>query len=370
LSVSPVRPPVIRLATFYWLLFAAVGAFLPYWALYLKSLGLGAVEIGELVALMAATRVAAPALWGWVADRSGQRMRVVRGCAALAALAFGLLFVRQGYWWIAFVIVAYQVCWSGVLPQLEAVTLSHLAVGALLEHHSSVIAPLVVWVLLFACAAWSLSVPEPRALRSPGRSGTLRAVLARPEAPMFLAACALMQAGHGPYYVFFSIHLEALGHAKGLIGTLWALGVVAEVVLFALMPRLLTRYRLSVLFVACFVLTALRWCLVALLSSSLAALILAQTLHAVSFGLYHAVAIQLVHGLFPGPLQGRGQALYSGLGFGAGGALGSYAAGHAWAFAGPRWTWLGAAALSAVGALLAWWLHLHLRRTMAASVAR
>ena len=48
-----------------------------------------------------------------------------------------------------------------------------------------------------------------------------------------LLACALMQASHGPYYVFFSIHLEDLGYSGGEIGALWALAVVAEVALFA-----------------------------------------------------------------------------------------------------------------------------------------
>ncbi len=341
---------------------------------------------------MAAVRIVAPSLWGWVADRRGRPEIVVRHAAAASALIFALVFLDSGYWWLAGVTVAYQLFWSGVLPQFEAVTLAHLArdarpapgaargealgtsryprvrlwgsigfvatalaVGELLERHPSVVAPLVVWVLIVACAAWALTLPATPAPARSGRAGSLAALSARPDAIVFLAACALMQASHGPYYVFYSIHLKALGYTEGTIGALWALGVVAEIVLFAVMPRLF-RAPASTLLVAAFALTALRWAAIAWLSGSLAALALAQLLHAVSFGLHHAVAISLVHRLFPARLQGRGQALYAGIGYGVGGVLGGLGAGYAWTALGARGSWLAASALAACGVLVSLWL--------------
>jgi PPP family 3-phenylpropionic acid transporter len=162
-----------------------------------------------------------------------------------------------------------------------------------------------------------------------------------------------MQASHGPYYVFFSIHLQGLGYAGAQIGALWALGVVAEVGLFALMPRLLASAPHVPLFVLCFALTALRWLMLGLLPASVPVLVLVQLLHAVSFGAFHALAIALVHRLFGAARQGRGQALYSSLSFGAGGAAGSAAAGLIWAGAGAQASWLTAAAAAALGGVVA-----------------
>ncbi len=333
---------------------------------------------------MAAVRVVAPSLWGWVADRRGRPESVVRHAAAASALVFAFVFLDAGYWWLAAVVVVYQLCWSGVLPQFEAVTLAHLArgasggdtssyprvrlwgsigfvvttlaVGELLERYPTVVVPLVVWALIVACAAWALTLPAPPARAKAGPAGSLAALAGRPDAVVFLGACALMQASHGPYYVFYTIHLKALGYAEGTIGVLWALGVIAEIALFAVMPRLLARAPASALLIAGFALTALRWTAIGWLSGSLAVLVLAQLLHAVSFGLHHAVAIALVHRLFPERLQGRGQALYAGVGYGVGGVLGSLGAGYAWVALGARGSWLAAAALAAAGALVALWL--------------
>jgi MFS family permease len=70
--------------------------------------------------------------------------------------------------------------------------------------------------------------------------------------------------------------------------------------------------------------TALRWLLIGHFPQSLPVLLAAQVLHAASFGTFHAAAIHLVHHYFTGRHQGRGQALYGGVSFGAGGAIGSF----------------------------------------------
>ncbi|MCB1807340.1 MAG: MFS transporter, partial [Candidatus Competibacteraceae bacterium] len=109
-------------------------------------------------------------------------------------------------------------------------------------------------------------------------------------------------------------------------------------------------------------LTALRWLITAFFITSLPLLLLAQSLHGFSFGLYHAVAMTLVHRYFTGAYQGRGQALLSSFGFGLGGALGSFLAGQSWQLIGPassyQWSYLWAAASALIAWLIAWrWLH-------------
>jgi PPP family 3-phenylpropionic acid transporter len=84
-------------------------------------------------------------------------------------------------------------------------------------------------------------------------------------------------------------------------------------------------------------------------------LVLAQTLHAASFGSFHAAAIGIVHQLFRGRHQARGQAIYGSLTFGVGGTLGALASGALWDSAGAEITFSAAAACAFAGMLLVLW---------------
>ena len=85
---TPDATPYWRLSGFYLVYFASLGALIPFWGLYLQDLGHDAAAIGELMALLLATKIIAPNLWGWLADRRGERVRIVRA-ASLAALRTG-----------------------------------------------------------------------------------------------------------------------------------------------------------------------------------------------------------------------------------------------------------------------------------------
>jgi PPP family 3-phenylpropionic acid transporter len=86
---------------------------------------------------------------------------------------------------------------------------------------------------------------------------------------------------------------------------------------------------------------------------SFAFLVLSQLLHAASFGLFHATAISLTHQLFPGRLHARGQALYAGISFGLGGAVGNLLSGYTWDSMGSTWTFLASALIALLGAIIA-----------------
>ena len=135
---------------------------------------------------------------------------------------------------------------------------------------------------------------------------------------------------------------------------MWGLGVTVEVGMFVLMPRLLLLFGPRRLMLAALALAALRWLLIGHFAGDLPILLLAQSLHAFSFGVFHAVSIHLIHQFFPGSLQGRGQALYSSLSFGAGNAVGSLAAGYLWVGLGPATMFDLAAVLGTLGWLVAW----------------
>ncbi|MDX1813117.1 MAG: MFS transporter, partial [Gammaproteobacteria bacterium] len=143
------------------------------------------------------------------------------------------------------------------------------------------------------------------------------------------------------------------------------LGVVAEVILFLLMPMLVPRFGLRKLLLLSLLLAALRWLVIGFYVDTLWLLIVAQTLHAASFGIYHASAIELIHRYFTGPHQGKGQALYSSLSFGAGGAMGSLYSGLIWDSAGATVAFFIASSVALLALVISWvWIlpETHLKR--------
>ncbi len=366
-----------RLSAFYLFYFAALGALWPYWGLYLKSVGFDEGEIAELIAIIMATKVVAPYVWGWIADHSGRRMVIVRLASLLAALCFAGIYVSHTFWWMALVLVVYSFFWNAALPQFEATTMTHLgqdthrysairlwgsvgfivavtALGPVLEAWGMGRLPIIYLLLLGGIWVMSMLVREPAAVMSRGDSSSISSVLRRPAVIALFVVCFLLQASHGPYYAFYSIYLEEHGYSYGEIGWLWALGVIAEIGVFLVMHRLLPRFGTRQLMLWTLALTALRWLLIAWFVESVSVVVFAQLLHAASFGVYHAVAITLIHRYFAGKHQGRGQALYSSISFGAGGAVGSYLSGLVWIEQGPEFTFSLAAVASLLGLLVAW----------------
>ena len=115
--------PYWRLSGFYFFYFATVGALVPYWGLYLQSIGFTPLDIGLLMSLLTISRVVAPNIWGWIADRRGHRMAVVRLAGFLAVAAFTGVFFGSGFWWLAAVMLMFSFFWNASLPMLEAETL-------------------------------------------------------------------------------------------------------------------------------------------------------------------------------------------------------------------------------------------------------
>jgi PPP family 3-phenylpropionic acid transporter len=226
--------------------------------------------------------------------------------------------------------------------------------GVLFEKTGTEILPQVVLFLFAGIWLASLLVPEQAAGHQNLDHEPLSKVLKRRSVWSLFAVCFLVQASHGPYYTFYSLYLSDFGYTETMIGQLWALGVFAEICVFLRMHRWLPAYGSRNLLLAATLLTALRWVLIALFVEHVWIILIAQILHAASFGVYHAVAIHLVHGLFTGRHQGRGQALYSSLSFGAGGALGSLAAGYLWEGLGAQQMYFFAAATAALAAIVVW----------------
>ncbi len=369
--------PYWRLSGFYVFYFALLGSTAPFLPLYFSHLGFSSARIGELVAIPMLMRCIAPNIWGWLGDYTGRRLIIVRGGAICALLAFSLILLNKSYAWLAMVMALHAFFWHAMLPQFEVITLAHLqgqasrysqirlwgsigfilavvGLGRLFEWISLDFFPLLLLMIIFGIVISSWWVPnaKPPPLATRSESGGFLRQLTRPGVLAFYACVALMQLSHGPYYTFLTLYLDQLGYSRGVIGVLWALGVVAEVLMFMAMSRLLQRFSVRQVLLASFLLASLRWLLLGSFAQSLSVLLFAQLLHAATFGSFHASAIHFVQRSFGPQQQGQGQALYAALS-GTGGALGALYAGYSWNTLGPGWTFTIASLAALAAAIIA-----------------
>jgi PPP family 3-phenylpropionic acid transporter len=374
--VSTKAIPYWKLSSFYFFYFASLGVLVPYWSLYLKSLGYSSLTIGSLVAILPATKLVAPYIWGWLADVTRRSMLIIRIASVLALLSFALVYVNTELWWLAMAMLLFSFFWNATLPQFEAMTLNHLGdavhrysnvrlwgslgfivsavvLGDALQSHSVELIPLMTLLLFAAIAVCSFIVPEKLNMPHADHSPIWR-VIRQPRVMAFFVVCFLMLCSHGPYYTFYTIYLEEHGYSSRVIGLLWAIGVLAEVVMFLLMYRLLPRYGVRKLLIITLLLTSLRWLLIGFYVENLALLFIAQLGHAFSFGVFHSVGISLVHRFFTGNHQGRGQALYSSVSYGAGVAVGSLVSGLVWDEYGAAYLFSFASACTVLATVITW----------------
>lgn len=371
--------PYWRLSGFYFFYFALLGATAPFLALYFDHLGFSAARIGELIAIPMLMRCLAPNLWAWLADRTQQRLAIVRFGAICTLLSFALIFLGQSFAWLALIMVLHAFFWHAILAQFEVITLAHL--GERSERYSqlrlwgSVGFMLVVvgfgylfdrvgleyypWAILAVMSGIILSsfwVPAqpvtlnvktdlPQAVTHESRLTSMWPIV------IFLASVTLMQLSHGPYYTFLTLHLIDLNYSRTVIGWLWALGVLAEIGLFVIMPWLLRRVRLKRIILISLVLAALRWWLLGFYADTLMVLLFVQILHAATFGSFHAAGIHFVQRYFAAHKQGQGQGLYVSFS-GVGGALGALYAGYTWQAFGASLTFALASVIAVLAALL------------------
>lgn len=369
--------PYWRLSSFYFFYFALLGCISPYWGLFLDGRGYSAQEIGELMALFGLVRIIAPNIWGALGDYSGRRMALLRLGCAMCALIFINIFWVSSFFTMALIMVGYGFFWAAVLPQFEVVTLNYLQektddyskiriwgsvgfvvfvllLGAVFDFISVQYLPVFMLWLLGLIFLSSTTIKGQELTHDHVESVGFLSLVKRPEVMGFLLAAFLMQLSHGAYYTFFSLFLEKAGYSNTLIGVLWAVGVIAEVLVFLVVHRLFKTINYKTVLVVSLLLAAIRWYFTAHFVDVLWLLILLQLTHAATFGTMHAVSMHYIHQYFQGKHQGQGQALFSSLTYGAGGAVGAVASGYVW-----EWdfgvTMFELSAMSAlIGAFIAW----------------
>ena len=210
--------PYWRLAGVYFFYFAYLGAFAPYFSLYLSSLGIAAAGIGAIMALPQLVRIFAPHLWGWLADRGGHRLRVARICTVIGTTIYCGLFAATEFEALLAVVLLMSFFLSAALPQVETTTLSHLGeqsaqygrvrvwgsigfiaavlvIGYVLD---ALPIRVLLWIMLSILGATSLLlmlVPEPSESAHAQDHTPIAHVIRQPQVIALIVACASATTG-------------------------------------------------------------------------------------------------------------------------------------------------------------------------------
>ena len=391
-----------RFASFYAAYFACLGTTSIYIALYLQAIGFSAAQIATLLSLQLVLRIVIPNFWGHLADKTGGRLPLIRLSMLASWVATLGLFFTNAVLPVTLLFLFINAMWSCVMPLFEAIVMRHvegdtgryalirlwgsvgfivavsltgplldvLSVLALLPVVAGLLAGAIVvaWMIIETTIpantmpeealnsgvskASSTAAPVPAPASAP--ASALWQTAKNPAIIALLVSCILMMASQGANNVFYSIHMVSHGYSKTTVGLLWSLGVFAEVVVFWRLTQIKSFISIRNLYRLSFCVTVIRFLIVAWFPEVLELQIFAQTLHAFTFGTWHAAAIAMLHKAFPETLATRGQALYSSLAYGAGGAGGNALAGVLWEPLGAGWTFTAMSALALLGGLIAY----------------
>lgn len=368
--------PTARLSSFYFFYYAALGAFTPYWSLYLQSRGMTVTAISVMMSLWYATRVVAPSTWTSLAAVSPRPIRWLWLGCVLTVLAFCGFLLPQPQWTLYAVMIAFCFFYNAVMPQFESITLTHLGsdshryglirvwgsfgfivvvtlFGWLIERHGARQLPWLMLPLLILMTASAFSNRYARDIHKPSGDGNgFWQIVRKPAVLAFFIAAFLEQLSFGPYYTFFSVYMDHHGYATSTLGLLWMVGVVFEVAVFFLIGGFFRRWDASWLILIALLSSTVRWSITAFFPHHLGIMLAAQSAHALGFAAFFAASMQLLARHFPGQLNGHGQGLFYGFSSGLGGVLGALIAGQLWRFDNGKFAFLAGACFALVGAVI------------------
>src|SRR5689334_14815372 len=309
---------VPRLAIFYAALFVLPGIQMPFFPVWLKAKDVDTGMIGIVLATPIVARLLAVPLVMREADRRDAARAALIICGFAAVAGYSLVGLSSG---AVLILAAYALTSLATTPQMplaEAYALKELTPrglvygpvrlwgsfafigGNLLAGFAADIisARDLIWLIvaasiLLALAAVALPATTPRLIetgaQAPGRWSLLRH---RPFVAV-IAAASLTQASHAEYYGFSAVQWSTAGFDGTVIAALWALGVAAEIVLFALQSRLPPFFEPTVLLLTGACGGALRWIGMAFDPPAFMLATL-QLLHALSFGATHLGALMFL----------------------------------------------------------------------------
>ena len=376
------RTRSLRMSLFFAALFLGLGVFVPFFPVWLSAQGLDATQISVVLACQMAVRIFAGPAFAFLADVLHNRRALLIALSLAALAGMVLLALVTGFLAILCLAVVASVMWTPILPLMESLAvaesegggpdygrtrlwgslsfiLGSVGGGYILRYTSP---DTVIWILVAAYTALAVSafaLPKDTGVRASSERYTVTKarfadVLPVVFHPVFLAvlcSVSLIQASHAFYYGFGTIHWQTVGIGDDVIGALWAVGVVSEVVLFAFARRTLSLVGPLGLILAGAAAALIRWCMTAL-EPDIGWLVVIQLGHALTFGATHLGAMHFIARAAPARYHATVQGIHAAFAGGIVMALVMSGSGGLYASYG-AFGYLAMAALGAVGGILA-----------------
>lgn len=348
----------LRLSLFYAAIFLIAGCYMPFLPVWLDGMGMKEWQISVILATPIALRPFFTPAIGIAADHLGRPIAILKVLAWGSMLSCLILPFTHSFLTIFAAIMLYTAFWMSVMPLTETVVLAGvrrgqgqygrmrlwgsisfvamtLGGGAAIDLWGSGAA---LWLFVGAALAvlmaaqWlpgdSPPAEQPATPASPQRIQfpELLILIRAPELWLFLIAASAVQASHAVYYIFGTLHWTAHGISPTIAGTLWAVGVIVEILLFAYAGGLAEKIGPARLILIGAGAAVLRWSVTAF-DPPLAVLYLVQMLHGFTFGAAHLGAMNFMRDAVPHRLSASVQAVYASIGLGIMMGLTSLAAG-------------------------------------------
>ena len=319
-------------------IFVVAGTNLPFLPVWLDWAGLGPREIAIITATPLFVRLIVTPAVAFAADRSGDHRRFLIGLSWCGLLALAVLTQFRGFGPIFFCMVAFALAWTTVMPLTETVAMSgvrsigldygRMRVWGSLSFIAASLAGgwsvarlgsgAAIWLVVAGMALTTAAAHGlPQAVNHPENGSTPRLSIADAARLLrsgtfliFLCASGFTQAAHAVFYAFGTLHWRDLGLSTGSSGGLWAISIVAEVVLFAYSAAAVRRCGAPRLIVAGAGAAVVRWSVMGF-DPPLALLVPLQLLHALTFGATHLGAMHFISRFIRDHQAGTAQALYA-----------------------------------------------------------
>jgi PPP family 3-phenylpropionic acid transporter len=332
-----------RVALYFAAMFVIYGVLIPFLPVWLDGRGLDANEVAIVTAVPFILRLAVTPSVAIFADRHGAHRRLIIASAWAALAASLLLGGMHGFWPILSVAAPLSLAAATMMPLVEAIAVKGvrlfsldygrmrlwgslsfvvvgLIVGAWIDHSGSEAAlwVMIAGTMLTVGAAHALPNAPPVARsdeieqtrKRKGVTGEVMRLFSLPVFIAFLVAASAAQASHAMFYTFGALHMRAQGIPGAWIGALWAIGVLAEVALFAVAGSRFRHLNPETLLAIGAAAAILRWSVMSF-DPPLALLVPLQVLHALTYGATHLGAILFVARAVPDDVSGTVQALYA-----------------------------------------------------------
>lgn len=367
------RKPTGAISRQYFLYFAVLGVFLPYFNLYCYHIGMNGLQIGTISATRSIVMVAFTLLWASIADRLMIRRGVFILCNIFSSIVWIFMLPAESFSSILAISILHAIFLGPLIAFLEAFTMESLGedrgrygrvrvwgslgfivmvvvMGRVAELYSLWLIIPVILAGFIAQAVNSFKIIGASSQGGRFPSGALRNIIGM-RSVVFLAVGFLMLVSHGAYYGFFSIHLEKAGFGNLFMGVSWAVAIAAEITVMIFAQVFLKRFAMEKILIFSLFAAIVRWAALGW-SSSAVVILFSQCLHAFTYATFHVTSIIYMDQLSSREAKTVGQSLNNSVQYGIGMMAGFFLSGCLYETAGTAFAFIVSSGISAAAFLI------------------